>query len=174
MSKLVTDFSNNKEDDNNLQETSDMQFEDFALKSNVLAFASRSKAKAKPQRRTSASSSAKTLYWRFWTHIEPQDFSPIDYPVSKKLINLLRHGNLPQEDDGVIEFWRLKVIFGAKLSTLNIGLVMCGRARWQEAEANKKRFQYCTDPSGQEILYLRALQGHSRRNFIDPSLQDNV
>ena len=40
---------------------------------------------------------------------------------------------------------------------------------------NKKIFQYCTDPSGQEILYLRALQGHSGRNFIDPSLQqDNV
>ena len=39
---------------------------------------------------------------------------------------------------------------------------------------NKKRFQYCTDPSGQEILYLRALQGHSGRNPIDPTLQDNV
>ena len=38
---------------------------------------------------------------------------------------------------------------------------------------NKKRFQYCTDSSG-EILYLRALQGHSGRNLIDPSLQDNV
>ena len=38
---------------------------------------------------------------------------------------------------------------------------------------NQKRFQYCTDPSG-EILYLRAFQGHSRRNPIDPSLQDNV
>ena len=39
---------------------------------------------------------------------------------------------------------------------------------------NKKRFQYCTDPSRQEILYLRALQGHSGRNPIDPTLQDNV
>ena len=39
---------------------------------------------------------------------------------------------------------------------------------------NKKRFQYCTDPSGHEILYLRALQGHSGRNPIDPTLQDNV
>ena len=39
---------------------------------------------------------------------------------------------------------------------------------------NKKRFQYCTDSSGQEILYLRVLQGHSRRNPIDPSSQDNV
>ena len=37
----------------------------------------------------------------------------------------------------------------------------------------KKRFQYCTDSSG-EIPYLRALQGHSGRNLIDPSLQDNV
>ena len=39
---------------------------------------------------------------------------------------------------------------------------------------HKKRFQYCTDSSGQEILYLRALQGHSGRNPIDPTLQDNV
>ena len=39
---------------------------------------------------------------------------------------------------------------------------------------NKKRFQDCTDSSRQDILYLPALQGHSRRNFIDPSLQDNV
>ena len=38
---------------------------------------------------------------------------------------------------------------------------------------NKKRFQYCTDTSG-ENLYLRALQGHSGRNLIDPSLSDNV
>ena len=39
---------------------------------------------------------------------------------------------------------------------------------------NKKRYQYCTDSTGQEILYLRALQGHSRRDPIDPSLLDNV
>ena len=39
---------------------------------------------------------------------------------------------------------------------------------------NKKRFQYCTDPSVQEILYFRAHQGHPGRNLIDPTLQDNV
>ena len=38
---------------------------------------------------------------------------------------------------------------------------------------NKKIFQYCTD-SSRTILYLRALQGHSGRNLIDPTLQDNV
>ena len=37
----------------------------------------------------------------------------------------------------------------------------------------KSRYQYCTDISG-TIVYLRALQGHSGRNLIDPSLQDNV
>ena len=44
----------------------------------------------------------------------------------------------------------------------------------QGGGGNKKRFQYCTDSSGEEILYLRALQGHSGRNPIDPTLQDNV
>ena len=44
-----------------------------------------------------------------------------------------------------------------------------GRRRRQQ-----KMFQYCTGPSGQEMFYLRALQGHSGRNPIDPSLQDNV
>ena len=59
------------------------------------------------------------------------------------------------------------MIFGINLSIPNIGLMMHGGG-------NKKRFQYCTDPSGQEIFYLRALQGHSGRNPIDPTLQDNV
>ena len=47
------------------------------------------------------------------------------------------------------------------------------KSRMAGGGENKKRFQYCTDSSG-EILYLRALQGDSRRNLIDPSLQDNV
>ena len=60
LNKLVTNL-NNKDQDDNEHETSEIQFEDFALKTNVLAFASRSKAKAKSQRRTSASSSTKTF-----------------------------------------------------------------------------------------------------------------
>ena len=108
LNKLVTNL-NNKDDDNE-QETSDMQFEDYALFSNARAFARRSKAKAKPQRRISASSSTKPLPIgeRSWTDIEPQDYSATDCSVSKKLVSLLRHGSLPREDDGAIEFWRLK------------------------------------------------------------------
>ena len=32
------------------------------------------------------------------------------------------------------------MIFGLIVSTLNIGLMICGRARWQEAEATRKGF----------------------------------
>ena len=39
---------------------------------------------------------------------------------------------------------------------------------------NKKKFQYCTDPSRQDILDLRALWGHSGRSSVDSELQDNV
>ena len=60
LNKLVTNL-NNKEHDDNEQETSEMQFEDYASKTDARAFASRSKAKAKPQRRISASSSTKTI-----------------------------------------------------------------------------------------------------------------
>ena len=41
--RLVTDLNNNKEDDNNEQEVSEMQFEDIVL-TNVFAFASRSQS----------------------------------------------------------------------------------------------------------------------------------
>ena len=76
LNKLVTDLSNKKEDDNNEQETSEMQFEDFSLKTNVLAFASRSKAEAKPRRRTPACSSTRTvpIEERTWTDIEPENY----------------------------------------------------------------------------------------------------
>ena len=60
LNELVTNL-NNKDQDDNEQETSEMQFEECALKLNACAFASRSKAKAKPQRRTCASSFTKTF-----------------------------------------------------------------------------------------------------------------
>ena len=124
MKKLVMDLID-KEYDDNEQETSEMQFEEFALKTNVLAFTSRSKAKAKLRRSTSACSSTRTvpICERSWTDIEPETCSPIVYPVSKQLSTLLRHGQLPREEDGAIEFWRLK----------------------DYLRSNKKRFQYCTD-----------------------------
>ena len=108
-----------------------------------------------------------------WTDIEPHKCSLSDYPVSKKLINLLRHGSLPRDNDGAIEFWRIK-------DYLQDHFVFCHpwsdekrKSTIAKGGGHKKRFQYCTDSSG-EILYHRALQGHSGQNPIDPSLQDNV
>ena len=141
-----------------------------------LHFASRSKAKAKPRRRTSACSSARTvpICEISWTHIEPETCSPVAYPVSKQLSTLLRHGHLPREDDGPIEFRKLKDYLRNDLERSQHWSDEKCKSIMAKGAGNKKRFQYCTDPSGQVFLYLRALQGHSGRNLIDPSLQDNV
>ena len=48
-----------------------------------------------------------------------------------------------------------------------------GKLVWPAGGGSKRRYQYCSDDSG-KILYLRALQGHSGSNLIDPTLQDNV
>ena len=110
---------------------------------------------------------------RTWTDVEPGEYSISDYEVSKKLIRLLRHGSLPRDNDGAIEFWRIK-------DYLQDHFVFCHHWSGDKRKSamaggggHKKRFQYCADSSG-TILYLRALQGHPGRNLIDPSLQDNV
>ena len=166
--KLVTNLNNNE------QETSEMQFKEYALKLDASDFACRSKAKAKPQIRELAGPSTRTIHFgkRFWTDVEPGDHSPVAYPVSKQLSTLLRH--LPRDNDGAIEFWRIEEYLRNDLMHSR----HWSDEKWKRIMAkgggNKKRFQYCTDPSGQQILSLRALQGLSGRNLIDPSLQDNV
>ena len=146
------------------------------MKTNVLAFASRSKAKAKPRRRTSACSSTRTvpICERSWTDVEPGTYSHSAFPVSKRLTILLRHGHLPREEDGAIEFWRLKDCLRYEFENSQHWCDEMLRSKMAGGGGNKKRFQYCTDSSGQEILYIRALQGHLGRNPIDPTLQDNV
>ena len=52
--------------------------------------------------------------------------------------------------------------------------MMYGRARWQEAEATRKDFNIVLTRQDKKFFTFRALQGHSGRNPIDPSLQDNV
>ena len=152
-----------------------MQFEEFALKRNVLAFASRSKVKTRPRGRTSACSSTITvpICERSWTDIESETYSSIAYPVSKQLSTLLRHGNRPREDDGAIEFWKLQDHLQNHFVHSRHWFDEKWKSKMARGGGNKKRFEYCTDPSG-AILYLRALQGHSGSNLIDPTLQDNV
>ena len=66
------------------------------------------------------------------------------------------------------------MIFGTNLSILNNGQIEMWKNKMAGGEGNKKRYEYCTDPSGEESLYLRALQGHSGHHLIDPILQHNV
>ena len=161
---------------NNEQEIPEVQLEEHASKLDAKDFASRSKAKAKPQRRDSASSSTRTILIgeRTWTDVEPGEYSLSDHDVSKKLIHLLCHGQHGhRKDDGAVQFWRIKEI-------LQKYFPYCPHwsdSKWKKSMAggggNKKKYQYCTDSSG-TIVYLRALQGHSGRSLIDPTLQDNV
>ena len=153
LNKLVTNL-NNKDQDDNGWETSEMQFEDYALKLNARHLASRSKAKAKPQRRTSASSSTMAILIgeRTWADIEPHEHSLSDYSVSKKLINLLRHGHLHREDDGAVEFWRIKDY----LQNHFVYSQHWSDAMWKSSMArgggNKKRFHYCADSLGTILM----------------------
>ena len=66
-----------------------------------------------------------------------------------------------------------KKIFRIHSHSLFIGLTIDGKACMAAGGGAKRKFQHCTNSSG-TIVYLRALQGHSGRNIIDPSLQDNV
>ena len=169
MNKLVTNLNNNE------QETSDVQFEEYALKLNAGDFASRSKAKSTTTKTIFCRVIHKnyTLGERTWTDVEPVQHSISDYEVSKKLIRLLRHGNLLRDDDGAIELWRIK----GNLQTYFLYCHHWSDNKWKSSMAggggNKEIFQYCTDSSG-PILYPRALQGHSGRSLIDPTRQDNV
>ena len=111
---------------------------------------------------------------RKWIDIEPGEYSLSAYDIPKKVINLLRHSQTVQrEDDGAVQFWRIKNFLQNQFPQM----ICWSDDRWKACLAagggSKRRYQYCSDNSGR-ILYLRALQGHSGRNLIDPSLQDNV
>ena len=94
--------------------------------------------------------------------------------MSKQLSTFLRQGDLLREEDGAIEFWRLKDEIRNDFEISQHWSDEMWKSSMAGGGGNKKIIQYCLDPSGQEILYFRALQGHSRRNPIDLSLQDNV
>ena len=176
LNKLVTDLID-KEYDDNEQETSETKTEVFALKTEVIAFfASRSNAVAKPRRPTTACSSTRTatIRKRIWIDIEPGAKFDQAYSVAKRLNTLLRHEQLPREENGAIEFWRLKGNLRNEFENSQYWSDEMWKSKMQRGGGNKKIFQHCTDPWRREILYLRALQGHSGRNLIDPTLQDNV
>ena len=160
---------------NNTEVLADLP-EEQASQPIVKVFAARSKAKAKPQRREPVDCSPSTIPMneRKWIDIEPGNSSLSAHEISKKVIHLLRHSQTVQrEEDGAVQFWRIKNYLQNQFPQTQ----HWSDDRWKACLAAgggaKRRFQYCTDDSG-TIVYFQALQGHSGRNFIDPSLQDNV
>ena len=74
-----------------------------------------------------------------------------------------------REEDGQVHFWTMK-IFRANSHNLFIGLTADGKHAWQQEEEKKMI----------PVLYwcfrnnCLTFQGHSGRNLVDPTLQDNV
>ena len=146
--------------------------EDVPTSSGVVA--TRSKAKAKPQPRESIGTTTIPLSERIWIDIEPSKQDLESYNLSKKVVNLLRHNQkLHREEDGAIQFYKIKF----HLRDHHPQIQNWSDDRWIACLAAgggpKRRYQYCSDYLG-SIIYLRALQGHSGSNLIDPTLQDNV
>ena len=149
--------------------------EDQVPQTSIKVVAARSKARAKPQQRELVGTTVTIpMHERRWIDVEPSEQTLAAYDLSKKVISLLRHNQtLQREKDGAIEFYRIKFYLRNHSSQVQ----HWSDDRWKVFLAagggSKRRYQYCSDNSGR-ILYLRALQGHSGHNLIDPTLQDNV
>ena len=167
--KYVTDSI-----EDNTENPADPQ-EEESPQTSTSVVAARSKAKAKPQPRELAGTTTTIpKHQRRWIDIEPSKQDLDSYDLSKKVINLLRHNQtLHREGDGAIEFCNVKF----HLRNHHSQLQNWSDDRWKACLAagggSKRRYQYCSDNLG-TIIYLRALQGHSGSNLIDPTLQDNV
>ena len=108
---------------------------------NAKDFACRSKAKAKPQRREPAGSSPRTVPIgnRIWTDVETGKYSFSDSEVSKKVMYLLRHSqHVNREEDGAVQFWRIKENLQIYIPCIAIGLIANGKYAWQEEEETRK------------------------------------
>ena len=171
---LGSEYLMERSNQNNTEIPADPQ-EDQVPQTSIKVVAARSKGKAKPQQREPVDTpTIIPMHERRWIDIEPSEQTLAAYDLSKKVISLLRHNQTVQrEEDGAIQFYRIKF----HLRNHSSQVQHWSDDRWKSCLArgggSKRRYQYCSDNSG-TILYLRALQGHSGRNLIDPLLQDNV
>ena len=125
-------------------EVLELQPEEQTLQLNVKDSACPSKAKAKPQRKEPVGNSPSIIPINERNWI---DIEPGNYSLSA-----YRRSQFPQTTYWSDDRWKTCLAAGG---------------------GAKRRYQYCNNVSG-KIVYFRALQGHSGRNLIDPSLQDNV
>ena len=142
LKKLVTDLSTNDEDDDNEHETSEMQFEDFALKRMYLLLRADQRLKQNHED-VLLPAHLQELY------LSAKDLGPI-------LSQIIIRPSLTQCQNNwalffvmVIDLEKMmerlnsgdyKIIFRTILCILDIGLMKSGRASWQEEEATRKDF----------------------------------
>ena len=102
--------------------------EDQEPQTSIKVIAARSKAKAKPQQRELVDTpTVIPMHERKWIDTEPSEPTLVAYDVSKKVISLLRHNQtVQQEEDGAIQFWRIKFIFEIILHKYSVGLMSIG------------------------------------------------
>ena len=134
--------------------------------------------KQKKQFTPSLSSSSTTampidlLKWNDIHAVEYVDEESLSFNVSMSMTRVLRHRGLYRETDGAMEWNRVLPMLCRHYSEA---------PRWTNQEwvdllrrgTDKKRFQYCLNSDG-FTHYMRAIQGHSGRSNVDPSLLDNV
>ena len=84
--------------------------EEESLQTSLSVVAARSKAKAEPQPRELAGTTATIpIHERRWIDIEPSKQDLESYDLSKKVINLFRHNQkLHLEEDGAIQYYKIK------------------------------------------------------------------
>ena len=170
LNKLVTDLSN-KEYVDNEQETS-------TTKTEVFSFASRYKAKATTEETFHYLLIFQGLYIFLKENglILNQELNSIKHTQWQKVLTLFFYtGELLLEEDGAIEFCILKrFFFGTKLRILNIGLMICGRVRWRQAEATRRDFNIVLIYQDKKLIISELFKVIQDAISIDPSPQDNV
>ena len=144
-------------------------------KTEVFTSASQSKAEAKPKKNLQllvhlqgSYPSRKNMDW-YWTRSSIRSSLPSGKKnnhssSTRRTTSRLRWG------DRILETERL---FSEQIWGLSIFVWWCMEEQDDRRRRQQQELQYCADSSGQEILYLRALLGHSGRNPIDRLLQDN-
>ena len=136
--------------------------------------AARSKAKAKPQLRESTGTTTIPLRERKWIDIEPSKQDLESYDLSKKVINLLRHNQtLHREEDGAIQFYKVKFLSEIIILKYRIGPMIDGKLVCLQAEDPNEDISIALiiwEQFSTTVLF----NGHSGSNLIDPALQDNV
>ena len=137
--------------------------EERVPQTNMKVVAARSKAKAKPQPRELVGTTATIpIHERRWIDIEPSEQNLASYDLSKKVINLLRHNQtLQREDDGAIEFYKIKFYLRNHHSQIQVWSDDRWKACLAAGGGSKRRYQYCSHEFFTSVLFKDILEAIS-------------